>query len=61
MFQIYNTDHVTWGDWSSVDPYTDGLPNAAAFKASYVDVQIDVGKNAEGNPTVPVVEFVEVS
>lgn len=61
VFQDYNTDYVCWVDWTSASPYEEGKANGASFKASYIDVQIDVGADEEGNLTVPVVEFVKVS
>jgi hypothetical protein len=59
LFQDYNTDYLCWADWTSSAPYQDRNP--ASFKASYVDVEIDVTEDEEGNLTVPVVEFVKVS
>jgi hypothetical protein len=60
-FQDYNTDYVCWVDWTSSSPYQEGKANAAPFKVSYVDAQIGVTADEEGNLTVPVVEFVKVS
>jgi hypothetical protein len=55
VYQDYKTDLVCWADWTSVSPYEDGSANAASFKASYVDIQVDVDDDGE-----PVVEFVKV-
>jgi hypothetical protein len=61
IFQDYRTDYASWVDWTSSSPYEEGKSNSAPFKASYVDIQIDVGPDDEGNLTVPSVEFVKVS
>jgi hypothetical protein len=61
LFQDYRTDYVCWADWTSASPYLDGKANAAPEKASYVDVQIGVTADEEGNLTMPVVEIVKVS
>jgi hypothetical protein len=60
IFQDYSTDLACWVDWTSASPYQEGRANAASFKASYVDMQIDVKPDDEGNLTLPVVEFIKV-
>jgi hypothetical protein len=55
IYQDYKTDLICWTDWTSTSPYEDGAANAASFKASYIDIQIDVSDDGE-----PVVEFVKV-
>lgn len=61
LYQDCSTDTLCWADWTSTTPYEDGKANAASFKASYVDVQIGVTEDEEGNLTLPLVEFIEVS
>ncbi len=61
IFQDYHSDVVCWADWTSASPYMDGKANNAGFKASYIDIQIGVRADDEGNLTLPVVEFTKVS
>lgn len=61
IFQDYSTNRVCWADWTSPSPYSDGKASSADFEASYVDVQIGVKADEEGNMTLPDVEFIKVS
>lgn len=61
VFQDYRSDVVCWADWTSPSPYVDGKANNAGFKASYVDIQIGIKADDEGNVTLPDVEITKVS